>query len=66
LHALPYRVCIVMVGRSEKIRQLGLDMALYIADSTINSAVEVIRSCDLVNTPDTSERHLARTLDETT
>ncbi|MCX2622365.1 hypothetical protein OQ620_26005, partial [Klebsiella pneumoniae] len=59
LHALPYRVCIVMVGRSEQIRQLGLDMALYIADSTINSAVEVIRSCDLVITPDTSIVHIA-------
>ncbi len=64
LHALPYRVCIVMVGRSEKIRQLGLDMALYIADSTINSAVEVIRSCDLVITPDTSIVHIARAFDK--
>ncbi len=39
-------------------------MALYIADSTINSAVEVIRSCDLVITPDTSIVHIARAFDK--
>ena len=37
---------------------------LYIADSTINSAVEVIRSCDLVITPDTSIVHIARAFDK--
>jgi hypothetical protein len=41
-------VSVVMVGRSEKIRQLGLDMALYLADSNINSAVgyPLLRSGD--------------------
>ena len=53
-----------MVGRSEKIRQLGLDMALYLADSNINSAVEVIRCCDLVITADTSIVHIARVFDK--
>jgi ADP-heptose:LPS heptosyltransferase len=63
-HTLPYRVCIVMVGRSEKICQLELGMALHLADSSINSAVEVIRCCDLVITPDTSIVHIARVFDK--
>ncbi|HCH7885656.1 TPA: glycosyltransferase family 9 protein [Raoultella ornithinolytica] len=64
LRQLPYKVSVVMVGRSEKIRQLGLDMALYLADSNINSAVEVIRCCDLVITADTSIVHIARVFDK--
>lgn len=64
LHNLPYRVSIVMVGRSEKIRQLELDMVLYLTDSNINSAVEVVRHCDLVITPDTSIVHIARAFDK--
>lgn len=48
LYVLFYWVCIVMVGCSEKICQLGLDMVLYIVDSIINFVVEVICSCDLV------------------
>lgn len=64
LHALPYKVSVVMVGHSEKIRQLNLDTALYLPDSNINSAVEVIRCCDLVITADTAIVHIARAFDK--
>ncbi len=64
LHALPYKVSVVMVGHSEKIRQLKLDSALYLPDSNINSAVEVIRCCDLVITADTAVVHIARAFDK--
>lgn len=39
-------------------------MVLYLTDSNINSAVEVVRHCDLVITPDTSIVHIARAFDK--
>lgn len=39
-------------------------MVLYLTDSNINSAVEVVRHCDLVITPDTSIVHIARVFDK--
>lgn len=53
-----------MVGHSEKIRQLNLDKALYLPDSNINSAVEIVRQCDLVITADTAIVHIARAFDK--
>ncbi|MDM4360279.1 glycosyltransferase family 9 protein [Klebsiella oxytoca] len=64
LHTLPYAVRVVMVGHSEKIRQLNLDKALYLPDSNINSAVEIVRQCDLVITADTAIVHIARAFDK--
>jgi ADP-heptose:LPS heptosyltransferase len=53
-----------MVGHSEKIRQLNLETALHLPDSNINSAVEIVRHCDLVITADTAIVHIARAFDK--
>lgn len=64
LHAQPYPVKAVLIGQSEKIKQLAIGNALFLPDSTINSAVEIVRLVDLVITPDTSIVHIARALDK--
>lgn len=64
LHTLPYEVNVVMVGHSAKISQLNLDNVRYLPDSNINSAVEIIRHCDLVITADTAIVHIARAFDK--
>lgn len=64
LYTLPYKISVVMVGHSEKIRQLNLETALHLPDSNINSAVEIVRHCDLVITADTAIVHVARAFDK--
>ena len=64
LYTLPYKISVVMVGHSEKIRQLNLETALHLPDSNINSAVEIVRHCDLVITADTAIVHIARAFDK--
>lgn len=64
LKALPYLTRAVIIGQSAKVSQLNIDNALFLRDSTINSAVEIVRRVDLVITPDTSIVHIARALDK--
>lgn len=64
LQQLPYPVKTILIGQSEKIGQLNIADALFLQDSTINSAVEIIRKVDLVITPDISIVHIARALDK--
>lgn len=64
LYTLPYKISVVMVGHSEKIRQLNLETAQHLPDSNINSAVEIVRHCDLVITADTAIVHIARAFDK--
>lgn len=64
LGALPDPVKVVLIGQGEKIRQLNIDNALFLVDSTINSAVEIVRQVSLVITPDTSIVHISRALDK--
>ncbi|EOG5455517.1 glycosyltransferase family 9 protein [Cronobacter turicensis] len=64
LHSLPYPVTVVMIGQTEKIAGLALENVIVIENSTICSAVEIVRYCDLIITPDTSIVHIARALDK--
>jgi len=64
LKTLPYPTRAVIIGQSAKVSQLNIDNVLFLKDSTINSAVEIVRRVDLVITPDTSIVHIARALNK--
>lgn len=64
LHSLPFPVKVIMIGQSAKIASLALENVVVVENSTINSAVEIVRCSDLVITPDTSIVHISRALDK--
>ncbi|EOC0417590.1 glycosyltransferase family 9 protein [Cronobacter malonaticus] len=64
LHSLSYPVTVVMIGQTDKIAGLALKNVIIVENSTICSAVEIVRYCDLIITPDTSIVHIARALDK--
>lgn len=53
------RFRVLLIGRGDLLRQWRLADAAFIADSTINTAVEIVRCADLVVSPDTSIVHMA-------
>ncbi|MGL9774326.1 MAG: glycosyltransferase family 9 protein [Sodalis sp. (in: enterobacteria)] len=53
------RFRVLLIGRGDLLRRWELANAAFIADSTINTAVEIVRSADLVVSPDTSIVHMA-------
>ncbi|MBL7636031.1 MULTISPECIES: glycosyltransferase family 9 protein [Atlantibacter] len=54
-------VRVLLIGRSDKLQSLGIADAEFVPDSTINTAVEIVRHADLVISPDTSIVHMACT-----
>ncbi|ALB64580.1 lipopolysaccharide 1,2-N-acetylglucosaminetransferase [Cronobacter condimenti 1330] len=64
LHEQAFPVTIIMIGQSEKIASLALENVISLENSTISSAVAIVRYCDLIITPDTSIVHIARALDK--
>ncbi|WP_313081306.1 glycosyltransferase family 9 protein [Atlantibacter sp.] len=54
-------VRVLLIGRGDKLQSLGIADAEFVPDSTINTAVEIVRHADLVISPDTSIVHMACT-----
>lgn len=50
---------ILLIGHSDKLQSLQIPTAEYVANSTINTAIEIVRNADLVISPDTSIVHIA-------
>ncbi|CAJ0997671.1 hypothetical protein SODG_005770 [Sodalis praecaptivus] len=53
------RFRVLLIGRGDLLSRWRIDDAAFVADSTINTAVEIVRSADLVVSPDTSIVHMA-------
>ncbi len=47
LHSLPFPVKVIMIGQSAKIASPALENVVVVENSTINSAVEIVRCSDL-------------------
>ncbi|MEM6052792.1 glycosyltransferase family 9 protein [Erwinia sp. P7711] len=53
------KILLILVGQPSKLFSMGIKNVVMIPDSTISVAVEIIRRCDAVISPDTSIIHMA-------
>lgn len=53
------RFRVLLIGRGDLLSRWRIDDAAFVADSTINTAMEIVRSADLMVSPDTAIVHMA-------
>lgn len=62
IHSINPEIKVVVIGQSNKVRSFSAHGALIVSESTINTAVEIVRLSDAVVSTDTSIVHIANAL----
>lgn len=62
IHSINPEIKVVVIGQSNKVRSFSAHGALIMSESTINTAVEIVRISDAVVSTDTSIVHIANAL----
>jgi ADP-heptose:LPS heptosyltransferase len=59
IDSLEINAQIILIGQDVKVASLDINKCVYIPNSTVNTAVEIVRIVDLIISPDTSIVHMA-------
>lgn len=62
IHSINAKIKVVVIGQNSKVGQFSANGALIVPESTINTAIEIVRLSDVVVSTDTSIVHIANAL----